>query len=155
MYENQCCQNYSKNMQTFLAIVGGGHKSCPTKITKLGGRNQLAGGREMSRFLGCHEPRKNTPTFYCTGWLIGILIMVYYNALYNWVVCHPLYNPTNQGFFSIAHMISMPKTVIYCQIMFNTWIPNATLTSTSKQKQMDVSKNMGTSKWMVYNGNPY
>ena len=25
--------------------------------------------------------------------------MVYYNALYNWVGFHPLYNPTNQGFF--------------------------------------------------------
>ena len=25
--------------------------------------------------------------------------MVYYNALCNWVVCHPLYNPTNQGPF--------------------------------------------------------
>ena len=44
-----------------------------------------------------HE--KKTPTFHYTGWLIGILLMVYYNALYNWVVCHPLYNPTNQGFF--------------------------------------------------------
>ena len=30
-----------------------------------------------------HE--KNPPTFYYTGWLIGILI-IYYNALYNWVV---------------------------------------------------------------------
>ncbi len=28
----------------------------------------------------------NPPTFYYTGWLIGILIMVYYIALYNWVV---------------------------------------------------------------------
>ena len=37
------------------------------------------------------------------GCLIGILIMVYYNALYNWVVFHPLYNPTNKGFF-IAHV---------------------------------------------------
>ena len=25
------------------------------------------------------EPRKNLPTFHYTGWLIGILIMVYYN----------------------------------------------------------------------------
>ena len=25
------------------------------------------------------EPRKNPPTFHYTGWLIGILIMVYYN----------------------------------------------------------------------------
>ena len=44
-----------------------------------------------------HE--KNPPTFYYTGWLIGVLIMIYYNALYNRVVCHPLYNPTNQGPF--------------------------------------------------------
>ena len=44
-----------------------------------------------------HE--KNPPTFYDIGWLIGILTMVYYNALHNWVVFHPLYNPTNQGFF--------------------------------------------------------
>ena len=44
------------------------------------------------------EPRKNPPTFYYTGWLIGILIVVYYipylTGQYN-----PLYNPTNQGFF--------------------------------------------------------
>ena len=25
------------------------------------------------------EPRKNPPTFHYTGWLIGILTMVYYN----------------------------------------------------------------------------
>ena len=41
---------------------------------------------------------KNPPTFHYTGWLIGILIMVYYipyiTGQYN-----PLYNPTNQGFF--------------------------------------------------------
>ena len=42
---------------------------------------------------------KNHPTFHYTGWLIGILIMVYYNPLYNWVGFHPLYNPTNQGPF--------------------------------------------------------
>ena len=51
----------------------------------------------ISRVRLSHE--KNPPTFYYTGWLIGILMMVYYNALYNWVVFHPLCNPTNQGFF--------------------------------------------------------
>ena len=48
-----------------------------------------------------NEPRKNPLTFHYTGCLIGILIMVYYNHRitgYNWVVCHPLYNPTNRGF---------------------------------------------------------
>ncbi len=34
------------------------------------------------------------------GWLIGILIMVHCKSLYNWVVWHPLCDPTNQGFFS-------------------------------------------------------
>ena len=42
--------------------------------------------------------QKNPPTFQYTGWLIGILILVYYNphitGQYN-----PLYNLTNQGFF--------------------------------------------------------
>ena len=33
--------------------------------------------------------------------------MVYYNALYNWVVFHPLYNPgPTKGPFFIAHMFS-------------------------------------------------
>ena len=31
--------------------------------------------------------------------------MVYYNALYNWVGFHPLYNPTNQGFFHCSSEI--------------------------------------------------
>ena len=31
--------------------------------------------------------------------------MVYYNALYKWVVFHPLYNPTNQGCFFIAQLV--------------------------------------------------
>ena len=47
------------------------------------------------------EPRKKPSYFpWNTGWLIGILIMVYYNphitGQYN-----PLYNLTNQGFFSL------------------------------------------------------
>ncbi len=36
------------------------------------------------KFQLSHE--KNPPTFHYTGCLIGILIMVYYNALYNWVL---------------------------------------------------------------------
>ena len=43
-----------------------------------------------------HE--KNPPTFHYTGWLIGILIMAYYNP-YITGSYNPLYNPTNQGFF--------------------------------------------------------
>ena len=34
-----------------------------------------------------------------TRWLIGILILACFKIpIYNWVVFHPLYNPTNQGF---------------------------------------------------------
>ena len=51
-----------------------------------------------------HEKKKLIP-FHYTGWLIWILIKVYYNPYvpgkYN-----PLYNPTNQGFF-IAHFFSI------------------------------------------------
>ena len=47
-----------------------------------------------------HE--KKPPTFHYTGWLIGILIMVYYNP-YITGQYNPLYNPTNQGFF-VAHV---------------------------------------------------
>ena len=47
-----------------------------------------------------HE--KNPPTFHYTGWLIGILIMVYYNPYipgqYNL-----LYTLNNQGFFHCSH----------------------------------------------------
>ena len=63
----------------------------PNKVT-------IKCGRHLS-----HEKRKKKRiTFHYTGWLIGILIMVYYNPYipgeYN-----PLYNPTNQGLF-IAHL---------------------------------------------------
>ena len=37
--------------------------------------------RKKSTFQVRHE--KNPPTFYYTGWLIGILIRVYYNALFS------------------------------------------------------------------------
>ena len=45
------------------------------------------------------KPRKKTlTTFHYTGWLIGILTMVYYNP-YIITGYNPLYNPTNQGIF--------------------------------------------------------
>ena len=51
-----------------------------------------------------YEPRKKPePTFYYTGWLIGILIMVYYNALYNWVVFIIPYITQPTKVFFIAH----------------------------------------------------
>ena len=31
-----------------------------------------------------HEPGKKPPTFHCIGWLIGVLIMAYYNP-YIWL----------------------------------------------------------------------
>ena len=43
-------------------------------------------------------PKKKPPTFHYTGWLIGILIMVYYNPYISGQY-NPLYNQTNQGFF--------------------------------------------------------
>ena len=41
-------------------------------------------------------------------WLLknGILIRVYYNPPHNWVVCHHIYVPPNQGFF-IVHMVGL------------------------------------------------
>ena len=47
---------------------------------------------------------KTLLTFHYTGWLIGILILAYYNPLYNWVVFHPLYQSTNQGELNTAHI---------------------------------------------------
>ena len=32
--------------------------------------------------------------------------MAYYNPYINWVVFHPLYNPTNQGFFHCSNGFS-------------------------------------------------
>ena len=58
-----------------------------------------------------HE--KNPPTFHYTGWLIGILIMVYYNP-YITGQYNPLYNPANQGFFrgsSESRIIYLNKRV--------------------------------------------
>ena len=49
-----------------------------------------------------HEHEQNPPTFQYTGWLIGILIMVYYNP-YITGQYNPLYNPTNQVFFRGSH----------------------------------------------------
>ncbi len=43
-------------------------------------------------------PKKNLLTFHSTGWLIGILLMVYYN-IYITGLYNPLYNLTNQGPF--------------------------------------------------------
>ena len=53
-----------------------------------------------------NEPRKKKPpTFYYTGWLIGILISWFViMPQYNWIVFHPLYNPTNHSVFFIAQI---------------------------------------------------
>ena len=49
-------------------------------MTTLMKKNRTKKGQKHPK--GSIEPRKKTePTFYYTGWLIGILIMVYYNAL--------------------------------------------------------------------------
>ena len=42
--------------------------------------------------------RKNPPTFHYTGWLIGILILVYYNPFITGYY-NPLYTLNNQVFF--------------------------------------------------------
>ena len=46
----------------------------------------------------CVSHEKTPTTFFYTGWLIGILTMVYYNP-YIITGYNPLYNPTNQGIF--------------------------------------------------------
>ena len=54
--------------------------------------------------LGYMSHEKNPPTFHYTGWLIGILIMVYYNP-YITGQYNPLYNLTNQGLFHCSYGI--------------------------------------------------
>ncbi len=50
-----------------------------------------------------HE--KNPPTFHYTGWLIGILIMVYhYHDPYIIGLYNPLFALNNQGFFHCSHV---------------------------------------------------
>ena len=52
---------------------------------------------------------KKTPTFHCTGWLIGILIMLYYNP-YITGQYNPLYTLNNQGFFHCSHgLMDVPQ----------------------------------------------
>ena len=67
--------------------------------------NQSPVSGDLRVFLAFKKPhhhvgheKKNITFHYYTGWLIGILIMVYYNP-YIRVGFHPLYNPTNLGFF--------------------------------------------------------
>ena len=70
-----------------------------------------------------HE--KNPPTFYYTGWLIGILIMVYYNPPYNWVVFHPLYNPgPTKGPFLIAQVNIPYMDPTWMSQEVSTWLVN-------------------------------
>ena len=58
-----------------------------TKARRIGYQPQQKGRRYQAFERPSHlSHEKNPPTFYYTGWLIGILIMVCYNALYNWVV---------------------------------------------------------------------
>ena len=53
----------------------------------------------------CRDNEKNPPTFHYTGWLTGILIMIYCNphitGQYN-----PLYTLNNLGFFIAQLFIS-------------------------------------------------
>ena len=75
-------------------------------------------------FLGYHfptppkkdpsEPRskKPGPTFYWKpGWLMtgSLCHGLWNNALYNWVVFDPLYNPTNQGCFHCSREEKHPR----------------------------------------------
>ncbi len=57
---------------------------------------------------------KTLLTFHYTGWLIGILIRVYYNPYitgeYNY---NPLYNLTNQGFFHCSNDFPLGKVAIF------------------------------------------
>ena len=47
-------------------------------------------GKIISAYRHSGEPRKKSSYFpLCYSWLIGILRMVCYSSLYNWVVCHP------------------------------------------------------------------
>ena len=64
--------------------------------------------KRKSRTLCSNEPQKKTGYFPLnyTGWFIGILIMAYYNPYVTGVVCHPLYNPTNQGLFHCSNVFT-------------------------------------------------
>ncbi len=108
-----------------------------SKVTEIKG--EVAGGvipRNISVFMGnttslmgflthmSHE--KNPPTFYYTGWLIGIFIMVYYNALYNWIVFHPLYIPGTQ--MTQPTNLSVFFSLLICS-MYGISLPEATKTT--------------------------
>ncbi len=63
--------------------------------------------------------------------------MVYYNALYiyNWVVFHPLYHPTNQGFF-IAHLAWFSDLSLAGEFLlqqFQHWVSNTSSHYTHKR----------------------
>ena len=53
------------------------------------------------------------PTFHYTGWLIGILTMVFYNPF---IIGHynPLYQTTNQGFEHRSTVVTHPWS-FHCQ----------------------------------------
>ena len=78
--------------ESFFVPVTGSITSCQlTPLAMLMKRLNIQSAKEpwygaevkgLNKTQQSHE--KKPPTFYYTGWLIGILIMVYYNALYNW-----------------------------------------------------------------------
>ena len=53
--------------------------------------------------------------------LIGIPCNGLFLSLYNWVVFHPLYNPTNEGFFrgsiglNRGHYLTNPNNALFCK----------------------------------------
>ena len=62
---------------------------------------------------------KTLMTFHYTDWFIGIIVLAYYNLTpYNWVVCHPFYQTTNQGEM-ITHL---PDFYGKCRQIYHTWI---------------------------------
>ena len=71
-------------------------KCCYEKLQTCAGPPGLAfeikARSEMKEQLVVKNPTfKTHMTFHYTDWLMGILIMVYYNHIYNWVVTSPIY----------------------------------------------------------------
>ena len=87
----KCCFGLPISITSFIQFPFLRGKQCPTQVHHVR--------------IWPIEPRKNPPTFHYTGWLIGILIMVYKNP-YIAGQYNPLYTLSNQGFFiAQLHMI--------------------------------------------------
>ena len=114
------------------------------------------------------EPRKK-PSYFLLYWMVNRdpYFMVYYNALYNWVVFHPYITQPTFRFFSLltwkwfppllVEIFGSPFVVLLVTLInFDQLLLQLGTVYTSIH--MGVEPKIGVvfpQKWMVYNGKPY